>query len=930
MMRLVSVTFVRRTSLAHLQTVSTFTSSLSKADSSKRLFSSLPNNDTFANHQGSSSTFSSSSSSASSSSYGNQRPQTRPNNVKRNENSRKVAEGERTADQKKLRNWTIVKTSLAKKNEESSMMLLACMNNNIDIVNMLLQTVGPSLVNEATNLNVTPLMFAAKNQSLEMIQLLCKNGADVSFTDSNGWTALFHAAAGQDLNCFIQLIAFGSNISLRLPNGHTVLHTAIHHNSVAIVDYILTNSMVPIEDDKSAFTPLIHAIARRKPQCVKLLLDHGADVNALDSVGRSTLYNAFHHHPPHSTNFNIIEMILRHPQLNHEALSSGLISVLKSPVLLRHILKKTSAETLVHSNLLLKAVEHNKYDLIDDILQALDFNKASEGSSPSEPHRKVSPVVERQRSNLLIQALSKAHSLKNDLIAKKILDFVAANSTENPLVMDYARVQILSAQIASMDMSVIREALVNFDMAKINQRSIDGSTILIEAVTHLNDDEAHEVTSMLISMRANVNKHHEETDVSPLMIAVEKNKRKTMDLLIDSGANINFVNAKGSSALKLAIQSADLALFQHLISRGAIVYHDDPMQKVDALSVAATVGVFEIVKYILKHYREPALSFVHPNGWNPLICASQSGCLKTFELLTDYFPLFSVESGGWNSLMVATHKGHTDIVQFILNNAESAHNFTDALNYLNKSGQSVLTVAALFNRPLIAQILLAYGADPNICDNQGWTPLMAATVEGNVESAIVLASHPGNDINNINNFNQTVLSIAASKGNLVLVDHFLSHRHIEVNIPEGFRTPLFMAVINGHIEVVKRLVSSGKAEIEVYDERCFSPTILAARHGNIAILDYLISCGGSLKTWTINGWTAMFYAVHYGHYDLVRHVLTHHLSLIDQGHLSVNGLSLLDCAIAAQRHSIAILLKRSGFSQVAVSPSQDRDPVLED
>ena len=77
-----------------------------------------------------------------------------------------------------------------------------------------------------------------------------------------------------------------------------------------------------------------------------------------------------------------------------------------------------------------------------------------------------------------------------------------------------------------------------------------------------------------------------------------------------------------------------------------------------------------------------------------------------------------------------------------------------------------------WDNPIIVTALLAHGADPNAHDEQGWTPLLCASVNGNVNIARCLSGH-GADVNEKLQGNETVLMDAAKRGNLPLVKLFL-------------------------------------------------------------------------------------------------------------------------------------------------------------
>ena len=68
-----------------------------------------------------------------------------------------------------------------------------------------------------------------------------------------------------------------------LPEGKTALHTAIEQEdltSLHIIDFILANSRCEAVEDELGNTPLHVAALTDNPLCIKLLLNHNANVHA--------------------------------------------------------------------------------------------------------------------------------------------------------------------------------------------------------------------------------------------------------------------------------------------------------------------------------------------------------------------------------------------------------------------------------------------------------------------------------------------------------------------------------------------------------------------------------------------------------------------------------------------------------------------------
>lgn len=79
-----------------------------------------------------------------------------------------------------------------------------------------------------------------------------------------------------------QVYAEGADLKAPLLHGHTALHIAIEQEdltSLHMIDFILGNSRSGNQaDEEDGNTPLHIATLTDNPQCIKLLLNHGASV----------------------------------------------------------------------------------------------------------------------------------------------------------------------------------------------------------------------------------------------------------------------------------------------------------------------------------------------------------------------------------------------------------------------------------------------------------------------------------------------------------------------------------------------------------------------------------------------------------------------------------------------------------------------------
>ena len=172
--------------------------------------------------------------------------------------------------------------------------------NNVDMVNF--------LVNEGVDLDVpdseghTSLMLASMYSRVPIVSLLLEKGADPNIKGRYGLTALMWATKEADeesaKSIVTQLLENGADVNIQNNNGFTVLIRAAIDNKLEVVKILLDSSPgfnvdVDIKDNDGR-TALNWAVRRLNTfsslyNVIKLLIEHEADVNTVDTIDELTL-----------------------------------------------------------------------------------------------------------------------------------------------------------------------------------------------------------------------------------------------------------------------------------------------------------------------------------------------------------------------------------------------------------------------------------------------------------------------------------------------------------------------------------------------------------------------------------------------------------------------------------------------------------------
>jgi len=191
-----------------------------------------------------------------------------------------------------------------------------------------------------------------------------------------------------------------------------------------------------------------------------------------------------------------------------------------------------------------------------------------------------------------------------------------------------------------------------------------------------------------------------------LIEAAELGDATTVDRLITAGAPVDTANAAGQTPLLLAVQRGHLAAATRLIDAGANINAQASNQDTPWL-LAGALGRTAMLRHMLS--KGPDFSIRNRFGGNALIPACERAHVDTVALLvTTPIDVNHVNNLGWTCLL--------EIV--ILGDGGPRH-------------------------VEVAKLVLGAGADPNIADRDGVSPLRHARQRGQREVATLIEAAGG-------------------------------------------------------------------------------------------------------------------------------------------------------------------------------------------
>ena len=122
--------------------------------------------------------------------------------------------------------------------------------------------------------------------------------------------------------------------------------------------------------------------------------------------------------------------------------------------------------------------------------------------------------------------------------------------------------------------------------------------------------------------------------------------------------------------------------------------------------------------------------------------------------------------------------------------------------------QELFTACGKIDGPGRLKALLAAGANVNVCDEEGHTPLFVACQNGNVD-AVKLLSGAGANLNSARNDGAIPIGVASYNGHADVVKALLEDgANIDAATKSGV-TSLYSAAEQGHAEVMELILAAG-------------------------------------------------------------------------------------------------------------------------
>jgi uncharacterized protein len=419
------------------------------------------------------------------------------------------------------------------------------------------------------------------------------------------------------------------------------------------------------------------------------------------------------------------------------------------------------------------------------------------------------------------------------------------------------------------DAPAVRALLAASPAPNVNQRTADGTSALHWAVHY----GAVDLVATLLAAGADANAHN-DYGASPLSEAAVRGDMRMLRALLTAGASVESANADGQTALMILARTGNVAAAQLLISRGANVNAHEKWRNQTALMWAAAQQQPAMVRLLLKH-GAVVDERSRVNDWARQVTAEPR--------------MQARPAGGFTPLLFAARAGCLECAQLLVKAGANP-------NLGDPDGVSPLLLSILNFHFDIAAYLVKRGVDVDHWDTWGRSPLYAA-VDLDVLPMGGRADRPSLDQTSSLQLIGLLLNAGANPNlQLKLFPPYRSlrdDRGADSLLTIG-ATPLLRAAKGGDLPAIKLLLAHG-ANVELSTATGVSPLLAAAGVGSSALdtrgryktqpqavsaVQALLDGGANVNETDRSGQTALHGAASWGWNDVVKALADRHANLL--------------------------------------------------
>ena len=743
---------------------------------------------------------------------------------------------------------------------EASWVLLhaACFKEYTEILQFLLD--AKTDANHASSAGYSPLHIVVTKSNIDLVDLLLDRGVNVNSVKIDCRTPL-HIAADQGKEAIIQkLLAKKADPKLKDAWGNTSLHLVVQPKEEIKPRLLKTRSRIGIIGHMCVYQTFFRACSK---QTVRAIINHGADVNAVNNRCQTALWLACY-----GGQVELVTVLLNRgadPNIVDKNNDSSLHAAIYG-----HCNPETIQQMIDHG----AHVNAGSKDCTTPLLLACSTAQAEAVGILLKA--KANPNIADTDGGTSLHAAVNAECSKETL--QEIINYGADVNAVNkrgrtPLLLSCSYRQIDSIKVllgAGAD-----PAIVDDEGFSCLHAAIDG---------RCSKDTLQELTDHGSYIDAT-----RKDGTNALLRACSTGQSESVRFLLNAGADINTVKPDGNSSLHEAVYGrCSTGILQKIIEQGMNVNAVNNRSETALILACESSPQSESIKLLLEMGADPNIS--DAEGYTSLHAAVLGNCTRDTlqEIVAHKAYLNNQNIDNQTALWLACSLSQQDSVKFLLE-AGSYPNMADDEGYTSlhsavhggcskktirtlidygadvnattKRKQTALLLACEKKNVDIINVLLTSKADPNVADDDGDTCLHNTVRKHYSQEVLLAIINHGADVNVTNKKNQTTLFLACEMGNTEAIN-ILLNAGADTNISDVDGSTCLYGAVRGHCskEVLQRIIDHG-ANLNTTNKTNQTALLLACAMNNMEAMNILLNAQTNPNKPDVNGDTCLHHVV---------------------------------------------------------------------
>ncbi len=364
-----------------------------------------------------------------------------------------------------------------------------------------------------------------------------------------------------------------------------------------------------------------------------------------------------------------------------------------------------------------------------------------------------------------------------------------------------------------------------------------------------------------------------------------------------------------------AAEDGDTPSVQRLLMEGADINGRDALGRTPIMAATHRNQV-DVVRLLIQAGAD--INIRDNRMDNPFLYAGAEGLLDILRLTIDAEADTKLTNRfGGTALIPAAERGHVEIVHELLTRSDVD------VNHVNDLGWTALLEAIILSNggerhQQIVQLLVDHGADINIADKDGVTPLNHAQMRGFTEIERILNNALARDMQ---------LITAAGQGDIETARRLLDQGASVHTRDENGRTALIAAAYRNDLAIVDVLIRAG-ADVNIQDNTQQSAYLITTSDGYLEMLQRTLQAGANVHSTDSYNGTGLIRAADRGHVEIIQELLKTDIQL---DHINNLGwTALLEAIILGDggpRHTEVVRLLVEAGANVNLADSNGVTPL---